>query len=329
MARRSNDKGRNSHIEQTYYVDSGVSPGDEINHGRLHPTSPVYWFRDVPHPTIPNFTASRTVIEPGIPCTVIEPTECGDYSGGGLVHESNFRCLQKEFPWLVEVYGSHGYRALAYLGRRENQSDDLIEAIDSLTDYPLYSEDDHSELESERESAEWDEHGAKDFRRELATIFDNADDDYEHDADNISDDDLFELWRDGCDVYNVNGGSGFINEQGNSIHFYIDDWVADYERGPDRAASYSRNHAHETFRERLRTLAEQTRIHDVAADVLLVIRDSWLEDANSDRTIALLNAHVPPHFQASVLATFEIELARTAKACDVCDGVSEGNTCCA
>ena len=132
MPRRSDDKAERSHIESLSYVDSDVSPGDEINHGRLHPTSPVHWFRDVPHPTIPGFTASRTVIEPGIPCTVITATECADYSSNGLVGESNYRVMKAEFPWLVEIYGSHGYKALAYLGKRENQSDALIEAIDSL-----------------------------------------------------------------------------------------------------------------------------------------------------------------------------------------------------
>lgn len=314
MARRSNDKETRSHIETLYYAPACMKPGDSISHSALDDREHApHWHRGG------RCDAGR------MPCTVITATECGDYSGNALVGESNFRVMQESYPWLVEIYGSHGYRALAYLGKRENQSDELIEAIDSLASYPILDESDHSELELEKESEAWESDGARNFRRALAPILDALDtracttvactgscmtcDDngripFERDADLISDDDLYELWRDGCDSYNVNGGSGYVNEQGDSIHFYIREWIEGYEREPMRVP-YGRDK--EPFQDRLKTLAIVSRVVHVDPAVLLVARDAWLEDPDSDETITLLNTRVSPDFHAALLYAWEQE----------------------
>lgn len=168
MARRSNDQAARSHIEGLCYVArDAVSPGGSIPYSRLI---------GVREREEARYEADERYVR----CTVITAADCGDYSGSGLIGESNYRTLKKEFPWLVEIYGSHGYKSLAYLGKRENQSDALIEAIDSLTDYSVYSDDDHSELEHERMLEAWDSDGANDFADELADILNELDPEHEH-----------------------------------------------------------------------------------------------------------------------------------------------------
>lgn len=270
------DKATLSHIERMWYVAPDTSPGDSVHYGELHEKS-LMWYYERYDQFGPVFDSGHYVH--GIPCTIIEATECGDYSGNALVGESNYRTMKAEFPWLVEIYGSHGYKALAYLGKRENQSDALIEAIDSLADYPLYDESDHSELECERESEAWSEDGEHDFKRALAKYFDEVDEDHEHDEDKITDEliaaaalprrwyaepmsSVWDLWREGCEGFNVNGGSGYTNEQGDAIHFYIDAWI-DSARKPNYPGwSDDFRRAHDMMREHLATLATMCRTSD-------------------------------------------------------------------
>ncbi len=241
------DKAKRSHIETAVYVSPDVAPGSELRYGSWS-TSPTEW-------------REHTEL-----MTRILPAEGSDYSGS-LVEHSNFRVLKKEFPWLVTLHGGHGTFGLAYLGRRENQSDALIEMIDSLTDYPIASEDDHSELECERECEEWGSHGQQDFNRALMNYLDTIDPEHAHelhdgnapypDAGMV----LLDLWRDGCEVFNVNGGSGYINEQGDQIHFMIDDWMrfstdTRYAKDADKAPYRGDGR---TMRERLNELATLTR----------------------------------------------------------------------
>lgn len=181
------------------------------------------------------------------PVAVILLTEHGDYNGGD-VEASNMRVLVERFPWLYRVYGSHGYEALAYdatLGPVPD-SEELCEILENLEDYPLIDEDDHSALEMELETAAWEEDGRDDFRKALTSLLDDIDPEHEHE---IPDDDqpitaallgtlsttivepgatvgdyLTRLWNQGCDELNVNGGSGFVVETGQTVYFYTDDW---------------------------------------------------------------------------------------------------------
>lgn len=173
------------------------------------------------------------------PLAVIKATEHSDYSGGD-VQASNFRAMwanEDMKPHLVQIFGSHGYQALAYdatLGPFPD-SWDIANALDGFENhYPLFDDDDHSELESELETEAWDDHGRRDFREALVKLFDSIDDSYEHE---LPEDDspvavgsmasfLNGLWSKGCNEFNVNGGTGFVVETGCVVHFYISDWCA-------------------------------------------------------------------------------------------------------
>jgi len=216
------DKSQRSHIERLQFVAGDVSPGDEIRYDRLHDKQPVRELRDDPKDPRPYLYCGHAWLEwPGTPCTVIELTECGDYSRTCLVGESNYRTLKSEFPWLVAIYGSHGYKALAYLGKRENQNPRLIEAIDSLTDYCVYSDDDHGALELDKAAEAWSEAygGRSDFRKALTAYFDSLYEPDEHDLDLASDERIDALWYAMTD--RINCGEDHLNEQGDSIYFPI------------------------------------------------------------------------------------------------------------
>lgn len=269
------DKAQLSHIERRYYVAPTTTPGSSLSYGDWRDTEgPHTWYdrsREAPGNYLGSYVAK------GLPLTVIELATGSDYSGT-LVEISNCRVLKERFPWLVELYGGHGTRGLAYLGKRENQNDELIEAIDALTDYPLADDQDHSDLECERESEAWSEaHGGEyDFVRALAKYFDEIDEDHEHDSDLVTDaliasagiprryyvdtlTSVRDLWNEGCEAFNVNGGSGYINEQGDQIYFMIDDWI-DGARKPNYPAwSDSFKQAHDTMRETLVQLATLSR----------------------------------------------------------------------
>lgn len=171
-----------------------------------------------------------------LPLAIIRETEHGDYDGGD-VQRSNHRVLSKraeEFG-LYSIIGSHGYEALAYdatLGPVPS-SDELCEILDGLETYALIDDDDHSALESELEHEAWEEDGRDDFKRELTGVLDALDPGHEHDlGDGPEHDDLDKLWHDGCDLYNVNGGSGYVIETGCLVHFYIREWCDVAKRTP-------------------------------------------------------------------------------------------------
>jgi hypothetical protein len=221
-------------------------------------TSPRYWNR------------------PKYPIAVIKLTEHSDYSGSDA-EASNMRVLAERFPELIRIHGSHGYEALAYdasLGPVP-ESEELCEVLEGLEDYPLVDDDDHSHLEMELETEAWEEDGRDDFRKALTSLLDSLDDEHEHE---IPDDDepiaaplfatldsvvvepgatvgdyLTRLWNQGCDQLNVNGGSGFVVETGQLVHFYIDDWCA-------KAGGDKRYPTNRPVHDAVRKLAVATRI---------------------------------------------------------------------
>lgn len=269
--KRSNDKATLSHIERRYFVAPHTRPGADIRYGDWSDTEISTWYDGEYHPNNP----LGSYVAKGIPLTVIELATGSDYSGT-LVEISNARVLKERFPWLVTMRGGHGTRGVAYLGKREHQNDELIEAIDALSDYPLVDEDDHSTLECERESEAWSEDGEQDFCKALAEYLDEIDEDHEHEITDASVSaaclpmrysgetmtTVWALWREGCEAFNVNGGSGYANEQGDSIYFYIDDWI-DSARKPNYpgGSDYFRA-ARDTVRESLIVLAHFSRTTD-------------------------------------------------------------------
>lgn len=73
---------------------------------------------------------------------------------------------------------------------------------------------------------------------------------------------VWDLWREGCEAFSVNGGSGYVNEQGDSIYFYVDRWTGAARRPSYPGWSDTFKQAHEHMRESLLVLAQFTRIPD-------------------------------------------------------------------
>lgn len=198
-------------------------------------------------------------LRPVRPLAVIKATEHGDY-GGSTVEASNCRAMwanEDMQPHLVQICGSHGYQALAYDATLGPVPDswDIANALDGFENhYPVFDDDDHSALEAELEGEAWESDGRQDFVRALDDVLDYVDPLYEHDGGDLADggqripdalrkalestgvgtahpddatwDEFYTwLWHIGCDVLNVNGGSGHVIETGCVVHFYIDEWV--------------------------------------------------------------------------------------------------------
>lgn len=151
-----------------------------------------------------------------------------DYSGS-LVEQSNLRVFRETFEkgegrWWVEVCGGHGtfgviVRTLAYRNCTE-----VREFFDALEDYPLASEDDHSDLERTTMQEAWESDGREDFLREVKAYAKHVmGASYEEAIDAaceaVGEEQWDATWRDICDRSNVNGGTGWMNEQGDSIYF--------------------------------------------------------------------------------------------------------------
>lgn len=220
----SDKKSKPTHIERTVYVSPNTRPGDSVAWDDWRDTDGEHTWYDGPES--PGNPLGRYVAR-GIPMTIIEYASGSDYSGS-LVERSNARCLKADFPWLITLHGGHGTFGVAYLGRREHQNDRLIEAIESLADYPLYSETDHSDLEWERASEAWDDYGRADFRRALTKYLDAVYEPDEHDLDLASDERIDDLWR--AATERLQGGESFLNESGSAIHFPIDDVIEKLQR---------------------------------------------------------------------------------------------------
>ncbi len=91
----------------------------------------------------------------------------GDYIGAPHTL-SNCRVLLEEFggsPQCREAYGSYGSRSVAIDPRY--LSDELLESLQSLENYPVLDEDDCGALELELQSEAWENWAERDFQRAL------------------------------------------------------------------------------------------------------------------------------------------------------------------
>lgn len=265
MTRRSNDKAKNSHIERTVYVTCEVQPGGTLRYGNWEEKE--HYANRCGECTGQGTTQDRNTwrdvkcqhcngtgrVKP-LPLTLIESAVGSDYSGN-LREASNARALKRDFPWLVEIYGGHGTFGVAYLGRREHQNDRLIEAIDALTDYCIYDDDDHSELEMELTDTAWSEDGRDEFKRALVKYFDAQYSPDEHDLDDDS-------WNERVDALwyaateRLCGGEDHLNEQGDSIYFPINNVIKKFVGGWHGMDRPSYDGTQPSLSEMLRTLAE-------------------------------------------------------------------------
>lgn len=240
-----------------YYVSKETENGSTIHYSDIEENP--YYVRDSKGDWAGPDVARKRAVQ----FTLIDECCYSDYSGSA-VERSNHRTMHEAFPWLVSVIGSHGSNGLGYLGAWDNQSKALREAIGALSDYPLFDEEDHSALESDMEIEAWADHGESDFRKALVRVLDTLDPDFE-DRHEIADGvDLFEIWREGCDAYNVNGGSGYTIETGSTVYFYIDEWADKAQRPEDPRYPWSdwARKARAALEEKLTALALASRVEE-------------------------------------------------------------------
>lgn len=78
------------------------------------------------------------------------------------------------------------------------------EAIaDALTEYPVVSDDVLSEVESEDEAEAWGSYARREFCQMIDRVVSQIDPEHEHISYDPDDDSAFELWRAGCDAFNL------------------------------------------------------------------------------------------------------------------------------
>jgi hypothetical protein len=165
-----------------------------------------------------------------------------DYSGS-LVERANYQALLDDMPQgyedgveYITYSGGHGTYALAI--RFDALSDDLLETLESLDDYPLISEDVHSHLEMESQDEAWSNGLRSDFKTALgsalASVYESTHEEPDDDALEFLSDDcgeisdenidrLFYLMADFGNVY-------WVNESGSDSYIDVDDVV---KRGLD------------------------------------------------------------------------------------------------
>jgi hypothetical protein len=114
---------------------------------------------------------------------VIRYASYSDYSGS-YVEVSNHRSLLRDFPGqFVDLYGDYGTRALMLPVSCLNES--VLEAIAGLADYPLYDDEDSSELETE-----WTEEAITDYlKADMVNYLDRANRSTESEALQATNDD--------------------------------------------------------------------------------------------------------------------------------------------
>ncbi len=266
-----------------FFAPVNTAPGDSIHYSSLE-------------------RKSYSHANPAYACTLMIATidlACfGDYDNSCAVEQSNYRVMladEEIAPHLVKLIGSHGSTGLAYIVPDPEHPGDihalpeaLRDALAALDNYPLLSDDDHSELESELESEAWDDHGRSDFVKALVKLLDEVESSTPHSAEclahpdgangpecicdateEIHESDYLDdnhpivdaLWRAGCDAYGVNGGSGFQVKAGCGVYFYIGEWVKRAAREPDLASQHAaRYHMSDVVVPTLAELAVKCRV---------------------------------------------------------------------
>ena len=116
-------------------------------------------------------------------CILIPYSSGSDYSGS-TVELSNFNCIKEDFSqYVLELYGGYGSFGLLIKLSDLKSVPELKELFDTLDSYPLYNEDDHSQLESDLLNESWDAWVKYDFDRELKN--NNIDPDSIDDLENL------------------------------------------------------------------------------------------------------------------------------------------------
>lgn len=158
-----------------------------------------------------------------VPLAEISYATGSDYSGG-LVTRSNYLVIEQMAEededladFLVFTYGGYGtYGVFIRLDLDDEVPDELIDVVSALSDYPLLDDDHHSNLEIEAEDEAWSDWGRSDFHRALEKSHLALD--HEEIIEDLTDDQLDELWRIGADQH---GDGGVIHEE-TGPYFYVD-----------------------------------------------------------------------------------------------------------
>lgn len=208
-----------------YKVCGCLQPGSRVSYGRLHTLSHSAWYY---------CRVEDCEIEEAQDLTTIDLASYSDYNGSA-VERSNHRVLLEEFQdELVDLYGDHGSTSIAYLGKFENLSEGLREALGALEEYCIYSEDDHSNLEMEMQSEQWDDYACEEFRCELANAIVNrlGGDVSEYSSNKYHQTDAAQAWLDSMatltsedlfTMYFEQGSGQPYVEPGGSIAWSLDD----------------------------------------------------------------------------------------------------------
>lgn len=139
----------------------------------------------------------------------------GDYSGS-TVERSNYRVLLDEYRnHVVDVYGGYGTAGL--LVSRDwfasEEGEEFREIIEGLDNYPVVNEDDWSDLERELEDEDWDSWLCQNVRMDLADT---------PGIDDLSDDDLFQLW---CEVTRTHRSGDYVHFESAASGTYDMDYL--------------------------------------------------------------------------------------------------------
>jgi hypothetical protein len=137
--------------------------------------------------------------------------QSGDY-GGAVHYRSNANVLLGEFssPQCRELYGSYGSHGVAIDPRY--LSEELLENLQSLENYPVLDEDALSHLELELQGEAWESWARSDFSRKLESLLcdllsahyeDGDDERAEQSVESLSEDQLWSLFSNAAEEANL------------------------------------------------------------------------------------------------------------------------------
>jgi hypothetical protein len=128
----------------------------------------------------------------------------GDY-GGGTHNLSNARVLIDQFfsPELREITGGWGSLGVAVDPRY--LSEDLLNSLQGLEDYPVLDEEDLSHYELELQGEAWENWAEQEFRQALESRLSeiSSEDEAETAAEQISSETLYELFHQALEIGNL------------------------------------------------------------------------------------------------------------------------------
>lgn len=152
-------------------LDIGVGERYRIGDRYGSPEPETFAFKKKPKRVQHHFNYSQLEHDPQGPFVIPNLLSFGEYDNSGTVERSNNRVFKEQFASLEHrewwpIGGNYGEGVVVRVDADERH-EDLREFFDSLANYPLADEDDHSQMEMEQEEENWRDYGAGDFEREV------------------------------------------------------------------------------------------------------------------------------------------------------------------